>query len=805
MQISEFYKLNIEEKLKITELELFSDIVDKDKCFPDPCLLPDISGCPSLRKLTLNGDWLKPSASEWVTFGQKLALLPALTSLTILLDLSHSKGGIIINDTEKWNALCGAIAECSVLMNFYLYSPFSAQRSSWQTLSNALAQCSYLTSFSLGDRNHIPNFFANRKDYHTFFQALAQGPALTSLTSTIDAVNSNHYSRLNLQAISQEIPQLQALTTLTLYVNYSSNTHTLLPWKEHCEGWEELCRALPQLQSLTTLQLSNHCVDLSKFPSEAWQSLGQSLAQCNNLTSLDLSSNNLRNMSASQWNAFCQMIASCPSLTSLSLNGCDLAPAYGGPSQVSAAQWQTLGQAFSRCHYLVSLDLSHNYLYGLRTHEWFYFGQTIAQCPNLTLLNLGDNNLASLSSNPPDFFSWSSLTQWEAFCNAIAQSKTLQDVRCRDWMEGRLSTYPILTESRKQKIKAILDKNNTKKPPSPPVLQSSTIENVQQQNLAAEQKRQRELAVERRTQDILLARKQKEEALANEARKKQELAAALRNKDLITDYCKSLLKEVEKFDAKARDIKTLLDKGADINYQDEKNGYTALMIAVDAQSDRIAEYLLNQSANPLLLNKAGEKASDLASSDSPIHQRLKGFELIAAALTGDLTAVRLAINTNASINFKGIGGYTPLLIAVENKHVDVVRFLLSRGADITITRNDGQGPLELVTDETILELLDNASSTNAFENEYSQADSSAQKCPSGPVPAVNDRKQPPSQSAKAEFLSDFSLFSQQTTLNSVSNSTKKSSSVYYESEERWSDTDSKEDILDGKGSECKQS
>lgn len=221
------------------------------------------------------------------------------------------------------------------------------------------------------------------------------------------------------------------------------------------------------------------------------------------------------------------------------------------------------------------------------------------------------------------------------------------------------------------------------------------------------QKRQHESDIEMREsqkkiiQEQIAADKKKQDDIAAEARKLEKIK--------LTNSI-SLQEEVIKFDCKCSKIKELLSKGADINYKSENNGYTPLMNAIDAQNDRIAEYLLNQSANPLLKNKADEKASDLASSDSPIYQKLKGYELLTTTLSGNLAGVKLAINTNAYINFKGIGGRTALLIAVENNFVDIVSFLLSQDADLTITRNDGRGPFELVDNEDILELLEDARS-----------------------------------------------------------------------------------------------
>lgn len=189
---------------------------------------------------------------------------------------------------------------------------------------------------------------------------------------------------------------------------------------------------------------------------------------------------------------------------------------------------------------------------------------------------------------------------------------------------------------------------------------------------------------------------------------------------------KALLSYVDQFDAKVRGISKLLDTYADINYQDEEDGYTALMLAVNNQNDQIAEYLLNEGANPFLRNKVDKIASDLASRSSPLFTILKGYELLYAVFNIDLITIKALLKSGADINFTGLGGYTPLLIAVEQNSIEMVDFLLSQNADLTIIRKDGQSVFDLVTDEYILELLEKANTTSEFSDESVQNDSAEQ-------------------------------------------------------------------------------
>ncbi len=153
---------------------------------------------------------------------------------------------------------------------------------------------------------------------------------------------------------------------------------------------------------------------------------------------------------------------------------------------------------------------------------------------------------------------------------------------------------------------------------------------------------------------------------------------------------------VKKFDVTAKEIHSHLSHGADINYRDD-NGYTALMLLVDAQNDRLAEYLLKQGADPLIKNNAGELASDLASTGSPVYQLLKNWELRFAVSTGNLAAAQSAYRGGADIDFQGPDGSTALMIAVSGDNQDLVRFLVVNGANLNVSliRDDGKSVWDL--------------------------------------------------------------------------------------------------------------
>lgn len=142
------------------------------------------------------------------------------------------------------------------------------------------------------------------------------------------------------------------------------------------------------------------------------------------------------------------------------------------------------------------------------------------------------------------------------------------------------------------------------------------------------------------------------------------------------DSSKALLAEIRKEPRSQAIIEQCLAEGADINYQDEEDGYTALMLAVDKDDEPLVAYLLQKGANPLIKNHHQEIASDLALTHSPIYKLLKNNELIMAVLSDDSELVKKALAAGADINYQGAGGYNAIMVAVENDNLEMVELLV---------------------------------------------------------------------------------------------------------------------------------
>jgi len=80
-------------------------------------------------------------------------------------------------------------------------------------------------------------------------------------------------------------------------------------------------------------------------------------------------------------------------------------------------------------------------------------------------------------------------------------------------------------------------------------------------------------------------------------------------------------------------------------------------------------------------------------------------QLIQAADFGQAEVVKFLISKGADVNAKDNFGITPLLAATYEGHVDVVDILLKKGADKNVKGPDGMTPLEAAPNDRVKSLL----------------------------------------------------------------------------------------------------
>jgi ankyrin repeat protein len=132
------------------------------------------------------------------------------------------------------------------------------------------------------------------------------------------------------------------------------------------------------------------------------------------------------------------------------------------------------------------------------------------------------------------------------------------------------------------------------------------------------------------------------------------------------------------------------------------------MTAVKGQHDRIVEYLLKQGADPFVQDHENRIASELVSQHNTIYPIVKDFELLFAVLNNNLVTTETVIAEGALVNFRGVGGYTSLMVAAEQNYPEMVELLILHGADPTLTLANGQNAINLTADSRVFNLLEEA-------------------------------------------------------------------------------------------------
>ena len=173
-------------------------------------------------------------------------------------------------------------------------------------------------------------------------------------------------------------------------------------------------------------------------------------------------------------------------------------------------------------------------------------------------------------------------------------------------------------------------------------------------------------------------------------------------------------------------IKILIEAGADVNPL-SNDKITPLMLAIHGLAEnmipssyddyytnniKVIGFLMKHGADTKALDKYGHDIQ-YWSDKKPSRQVLDTFEsfmeeikayphmsddefsLMVAAFSGDINTLKeiIARNPYVNINFQTISGYTLLMFALQNKNVDVIKFLLEHGANPNLQNMYGETAL----------------------------------------------------------------------------------------------------------------
>ena len=120
-----------------------------------------------------------------------------------------------------------------------------------------------------------------------------------------------------------------------------------------------------------------------------------------------------------------------------------------------------------------------------------------------------------------------------------------------------------------------------------------------------------------------------------------------------------------------KSFKTLLEEGADVNIYDTFSGRSALIEAGSFGNVSYAELLLSHGADVNDV-EVGDRKPTNSTRDTP---------LIAAARSGNCKMVKFLISKGANINYQNEYGQSALSVAALTNEFDIVLYLLQNGAD----------------------------------------------------------------------------------------------------------------------------
>jgi ankyrin repeat protein len=173
-------------------------------------------------------------------------------------------------------------------------------------------------------------------------------------------------------------------------------------------------------------------------------------------------------------------------------------------------------------------------------------------------------------------------------------------------------------------------------------------------------------------------------------------------------------------------LKVLLDRGADVNAKEALRGTTALMWATSQKHPEAVKLLVERGADvkavtdptwqdrPVRYAKAtdprpgqGRNQDLVVSQVGPRSTRAKEggglTALVFAVRENDAESVRILLDGGADVNQVTKYGWSPLLVATQNRNYKLASYLLGRGANPNLTNKGAWSPLYIAVDNRNIE------------------------------------------------------------------------------------------------------
>jgi hypothetical protein len=135
-------------------------------------------------------------------------------------------------------------------------------------------------------------------------------------------------------------------------------------------------------------------------------------------------------------------------------------------------------------------------------------------------------------------------------------------------------------------------------------------------------------------------------------------------------------------------------------------------------NNRMEESIMKRVTTAILIVTVFAVGGCPKQESSDNEQRPPRKSLHAAALQGDIDAIRQHIDAGSELNKKDVYGSSPLIVAVTFGKTEAARVLIKAGADLEITNNEGAAPLHIAAffcrAEIVKALLENGADKNAL-------------------------------------------------------------------------------------------
>ncbi|HMV77153.1 MAG TPA: ankyrin repeat domain-containing protein [Leptospiraceae bacterium] len=168
--------------------------------------------------------------------------------------------------------------------------------------------------------------------------------------------------------------------------------------------------------------------------------------------------------------------------------------------------------------------------------------------------------------------------------------------------------------------------------------------------------------------------------------------------EALKDSVKPLFEAVKKNDADS--VKKIISSGISPDIQEKETGRTALHYAAEKGFKEIAELLLENQVNSGIKMATG--------LNLPVH---------LAAYNGQTDIIKLLVSKGADIHAVNGRTETPLFLAAQNGHMETVKFLHSKGADLNQKNISQETPIIIAAyndhDETVKYIAENGGNVNA--------------------------------------------------------------------------------------------